>query len=350
MAIKTDIATVKRVLVASGAVALVSGAFMAFSFGYSMSLAHGITLALLSVVAAVMPTMIDHLRRAGRIPTAATLSLFAVLFVGAEYFSHLGYTIGHRVGDVEQTAVQNTRYDDTREQVADHRANLKMWQAQLTKLQADNAWAPTIKADGLRSELATLKARIEEEKKGNRGRKAGCGKECERLQNEAVALEQRLATVEQATDLSARIEATQRLVDSSREKAAKTERRSSPIVNQTKFVGQLFTVSLEPGKEAMTWTQIGIGALIAMVTTFLAPLCFFMAFGDQPRSSGDATVDERQSAQGQIIHTIERIPGPERVIERSAPSIVQITDAEGRKAMEVLDQALAKWRMKGAAA
>lgn len=283
MAVKTDIQTVKKVLVASGLVALVSGAFMAFSFGYSMSLAHGITLSLLSIVAAVMPTMIDYLRKAGRIPTAAVLSLFACLFIGAEYFSHLGYTIGHRVRDTEETGIQNTKYDDTREQVADHRANLKMWQAQLAKLQADNAWAATVKADGLRSELATLRDRIEEEKKGTRGRKAGCGKECERLQNEANALDQKIATVEQASDLTKRIEATQRLVDTSREKAAKTEHRSSAIVNQTKFVGQLFTVSLEPGKEAMTWTQIGIGALIAMVTTFLAPLCFFMAFGDQPQ-------------------------------------------------------------------
>jgi len=322
MHIKTDIATVKKVLVASGMVALVSGAFMAFSFGREMSYLHAVTLGLLSIVAAFMPTMIDHMRKAGRTPTAAVLGMLCTIFIGAEYFSHLGYTIGHRVRDTEETGVQNTKYTDTREQVADHRKNLAMWQAQLAKLQSDNAWAATVKADGLRSELATLKARVEEEKKGNRGRKAGCGKECERLQNEANALEQRIATVEQASDLTKRIEATQRLVDASREKAATTQHRSSSIINQTKFVGQLWTASLEPGAEAMTWTQIAIGALIAIVTTFLAPVCFFMAFGDaqpmprrQDQTAGSdidriVAAGKHQQPGKQIIHTIERIKEP----------------------------------------
>ena len=278
-----DIDRIKRMLIILGAIGLVSGAWMAFSFGASMSLAHAVTLALLSCVVAVMPTVIDHLRRLGRKPAAGALALIAVLFTGVEYFSHLGYTIGHRVADTEQTGVQNTRYTDTREAVVDHKANLAMWQERLKTLTGQHAWAPVTKADGLRSELATLRARVEEEKKGTRGRKAGCGRECERLQNEANALDQRIAIAEEADNLTKQINATQALIDKSREKAAVTEYRSSPIINQTKFVAQLWTTSLEPGSAPMNWTQIAIGALIALVTTFLAPVCFFMAFGDAPQ-------------------------------------------------------------------
>jgi hypothetical protein len=39
----------------------------------------------------------------------------------------------------------------------------------------------------------------------------------------------------------------------------------------------------------MNWTQIAIGALIALVTTFLAPVCFFMAFGDAPQPTHQLT-------------------------------------------------------------
>lgn len=277
-----DIDRIKQVLIAVGLIALASGAWMAWSFGAAMSKAHGLTLALLSIVAAVMPTMIDYLRKLNRKPTAYVLTLIATLFIGAEYFSHLGYTIGHRVADTEQTGIQNTKYADTREAVTDHKANLAMWQERLKTLTAQHAWAPVTKADGLRSELATLRERIEEEKKGKRGRKAGCGTECERLQNQANALEQRIATAEEAENLTKQINATQALIDKSRAKAAATEYRSSSIVNQTKFVAQIWTTNLEPGAEPMNWTQIGIGALIAIVTTFLAPVCFFMAFGDAP--------------------------------------------------------------------
>jgi hypothetical protein len=80
-----DIDRIKRMLIILGAIGLVSGAWMAFSFGASMSLAHAVTLALLSCVVAVMPTVIDHLRRLGRKPAAGALALIAVLFTGVDY-------------------------------------------------------------------------------------------------------------------------------------------------------------------------------------------------------------------------------------------------------------------------
>jgi hypothetical protein len=311
MHLKTDIATVKKVLVTSGMIALVSGAFMAFAFGREMSYLHAVTLALLSVVAAFMPTMIDHLRKSGRTPTAAVLGLLCTIFIGAEYFSHLGYTIGHRVRDTEETGVQNIKYSDTREQVADHRKNLAMWQAQLAKLQTDNAWAATVRADGLRAELIPMGKAIELETA-----RGGCKSKCQGLMVQKAEIEKRIGIAEQSSDLAKRIEATQRLVDNSREKAASTEHRSSRIVSQTKFVGQLWTASLEPNAEAMNWTQIGIGALIALVTTFLAPVCFFMAFGDQPAGPAQPAIRVPPSQPFRQPQPIAQAPAPQ-IIERT---------------------------------
>ena len=59
-------------------------------------------------------------------------------------------------------------------------------------------------------------------------------------------------------------------------------------MNQTNFVAQLWTAELNPDERSLTWTQIVIGAFIAFVTTFLAPIMLNIAFGperDTPRAS-----------------------------------------------------------------
>jgi len=321
-----DIDRIKRLLIILGFVGLVSGAWMAFSFGASMSFAHAVTLALLSCVVAVMPTIIDHLRRLGRKPAAGALAVIAVLFTGVEYFSHLGYTIGHRVADTEQTGVQNTRYEDTREAVTDHKAKLAMWQDRLKTLTAQHAWAPTTKAEGLRAQLDSAQKAIDLET--SRG---GCKTKCLALMKDKAGLEERISIAEEADTLTKQINATQALIDKSREKAATTEFRSSPIVNQTKFVAQLWTTSLEPGSAPMNWTQIAIGAMIALVTTFLAPVCWFMAFGDAQYKQPTTGFTRGQAPDAE---TAARQPGNAMIIERTVDDTVfaqMVASATNRK-------------------
>lgn len=267
---------IKKILLVAGSIGLASGAVMSFSFGAAMSVVHGITLALLSIVAAVMFTAIDHLRANGLASwKAGILTAIACLFLGAEFFSHVGYTVGTRVENTELTGVQNVRYDDTRQQVTDHRAKLAMWQERMTALTSQHAWAPTTKAEGLRAQLDSAQKAIELETA-----RGGCKTKCLALMKDKAGLEERIAIAEEADNLTKQINATQALIDKAREKSAVTEYKSSPIVNQTKFVAQLSTMSLEPGAAPLTWVQIAIGFLIATVTTFLAPYCFYLAFGD----------------------------------------------------------------------
>lgn len=272
----TSIDRIKKLMLIVSAVALVAGAWMSFSFGAAMSLAHGITLALLSIVAAFMFVLIDHLKANGLATwKAGALTGVACLFLTAEFFSHVGYTIGTRVENTEMTSVQNVKYEDSREQVTDNKANLKMWRERLSKLQAENGWTATVTADALRAKLPSLNLAIEQE--SSRG---GCGPKCLQFTKERDDVQAQIATAEEVGNLNKQIAATQSLVDKYREKSAAVEYKSSPIVNQTKFVAQLTTLSLEPGKDPLTWVQIAIGFLIAIVTTFLAPYVNYLVFGD----------------------------------------------------------------------
>lgn len=264
-----------RIMLPVGVAALISGALMSFSFGAAMSLAHGVTLGLLTFVAAFMFPLIDQLRinGASKLKTGA-LTALAIVFLGAELFSHVGYTVGTRVENTEMTGVQNTKYTDTREAVVDHKANLVMWKDRLAKLTEQNGWSVTTTADALRAQLETAQKAIDLE-----AARGGCKSRCQIEMKKKADLETQIAIAEERKDLTKQITATQALIDKSREKAAVTEYKSSPIVNQTKFVAQLSTMSLDPGAGPTTWVQIAIGVLVALVTTFLPPYVFELIFG-----------------------------------------------------------------------
>ena len=215
-----------------GLASLVAAAAMSWDFGWQVSTKHAAFLAILTVVAAFGPMAAEMLWGKGRKGPSIACALICVPLLGIEFYSHAGYTAGLRGHNIETATVQNTRFDAANDAVTDDKANVALWRKQLAALLEQNAWAGTVKADGLNAELQTLSNRIDDEKKGNRGRKAGCGQECERLQNQANALSARIATAEQASELTARIEATQRILDGKREAAAKTEHKSSAVAHQ----------------------------------------------------------------------------------------------------------------------
>ena len=93
------------------------------------------------------------------------------------------------------------------------------------------------------------------------------------------------------------------------------EYKSSPIVNQTKFISQIATASLEPGKEALTWAQISIGLLIALVTTFLPPFAYYLAFGGTLHKAGASRAQPSTAA----FNPLASVPTVPPVEARYAP-------------------------------
>lgn len=281
-------ATLKRVALIAGLAALACGTLMSFAYGSAMSYTHGVLLSLLAVGAAIAFPGADMMRARGRRMLAGILTVAGVACMVGEYTTHFGYTVGSRATDTQQTLHHNVNLQTIQENRRNEQANLDMWRKQLSDLMAANAWATTVKADGLRDELATLKDRMAKEEQGQRGRKAGKGQEFERLQNQANALSARIATIEQADELSKRIEATQRILDRKTETATATPYKSSKIINQSIGFAQISTGEIEPSATAIGWTQIILGSIIALFTTFLAPLFLQIAMPDLSKPHGEA--------------------------------------------------------------
>jgi hypothetical protein len=287
---------VRKTALVVGILALVVGMLMAFEYGRAMSMLHAFSLGLLAIAVSIAFIGAEIYRVSGRNTAAMIATVAGVCFSIGEYGTHFGYTVGTRVADTQQTGVQNTKYAEAQKNRDREVANLDLWKSQLATLMEQNAWAATVKADGLRAQIEVAQKEIDLE-----AERGGCKSKCALRMKEKADLEAKVATVEQATDLSKRIEATQRVIDKKVEVADTTEFHSSKIVNQTAGFAQFATWSDEPSDSALSWTQLVLGAIIAAITTYLAPFCLSIAYSGirpAPRQSQPAApeADLRTSA------------------------------------------------------
>jgi hypothetical protein len=261
-----------RFFFALGIISLAVAAAMTFKFGWSMSVLHALGLGVLSIVASFLPEAAYRMGEEGNKGLAVCLALLCAPLLAVEYFSHVGYTVGQRVANVQQAGVNNVKFDDTRASLEADRESVTLWKKQLADLTAQAPWAPSVKADAMRGELETMAKAIELET--NRG---GCKSKCLKLMEKKADIEKRIGTVEQAADLTARIEATQRIIDGKTVKAAEATFESSPVVNQTAFVAKMVAWDLKPGDGIQEGSQIGIAAMLALANVLLTPICFLIA-------------------------------------------------------------------------
>lgn len=294
-----------------GLLTLLAAAAMSFDFGYSVSAKHALFLGCLSIITAFAPEVAYRQWQLGKKGVGLGIALFTLPWFAIEFYSHAGYTAGLRGSNISEAHIQNASWNGAQEGVTEDKTNRAIFVKQLDELLAKNAWAGTVKAEGLRTELRTIQDRIEQERNGKRGRKAGCGAECERLQNAANDLSAKIATIEKAEDLTRRIEATQRVLDNKREVATKTEYRQSTVDHQNAAVIKWVALAVNGSTEA-TKLQAESAQQIASFSMALAGTClpafsFFLA--------GLFRKPEEAEAKSEVIAK----PVPEH---QSVPSVV----------------------------
>lgn len=221
-----------------------------------------------------------------RYGTAAFLAVFGALVTTTDLTTNFGSIAWQRGANLDEAKVSTVKYDDSRAKVEENRANLKMWKDHLAKLQTENAWVASVNADGLRANLDAAQKAIDIE--AGRG---GCGPKCLGLMKEKAGLEERIALAEQASDLTKKIDATQKLVDKYREQSAATEKVESAAALQNASLASMFTLTLRPTEEAQHWTDKGIAWLVAAFFSFGAMGCNFVGwsmpgFGGSRKDAG----------------------------------------------------------------
>lgn len=265
-----------RMWLTLGLGSLAAAAAMSFDFGWGVSTKHAIFLAILTVVAAFGPMGAEMLWGRGRKGPAIAAAMICVPLLGIEFYSHAGYTAGLRGSNIETAAVQNAKYSGAQDAVSDDKTNVALWRKQLAALMEANAWAGTVKADGLRAQLESAQKAIDLE-----AARGGCKSKCLAVMKDKAALEERIAIAEQASDLTKRIEATQRILDGKREVAAKTEHKSSAVDHQNKFLVKAVALFVNGSTKASDLQAVGaeesVNLAMALAGTGLPAFALFMA-------------------------------------------------------------------------
>lgn len=213
--------------------------------------------------------------------TFAFLAAFAVLCTGTDLSTNFGSIAWQRTADVDTALKQDVVHDERTEALTEGKTNLALWRAQYDKLVAEQPWVGAVNAEALRAQLASANLAIELEAK-----RGGCKAKCLVRTKERDDIATKIALAEEKADLTKKIEATKRVIDSAREVAVTTKKGESATRDMNLNLASMFTLSLAPTAEAQHWTNKGVAWLVAAFFAFGAMGCNFVGFGVPGRRDG----------------------------------------------------------------
>lgn len=253
-----------------GFAAMIIDTMMSAAFGYTIGLVPMIGLAIVSLASGLFLVAAFFFHRIKwRIVGNVAAAVWALAFV-FNCWSNMGVATSTRMGEVQQASVQQTNYSERKKAAEEAEDRLKLFGKQLEDLTAQNAWAATVSADGLRSKIQALqKAEAAESRLG------GCGRKCRAIQTEIVDVQGKIAVTEQRDDLTKRIDATKAVLAKARTELAGTKAGISATANQSTLYAKLisFDLAADPSASMVTvaneGTGIALAIVIALVSTFL---------------------------------------------------------------------------------
>ncbi len=282
---------------------------------------HGLGFGLLAAGFAFLPDAAYEEFKAGRYVPAIVLGLLTIPLGVKAFEQQVTYSAGMRHSEIQLTQIVNQRHAGAQENVVETRTNLKLWQEQLAKLEAEhtaavaaNPWLTTTKAEALRSQLPELDDRIAREVAGARGGRAkGCKAECEKLKDEKARVLSQIAASEKLDDntqrrleLVGRIESTKKVLDGARKTADTAEHRDSLNLSVAKFTAQIVNIArgaapseaVNTDEVAIRYATLGSAGLGSFALLVLAPVGLFLAGrrrkdDDEPEATPLTPADHR---------------------------------------------------------
>lgn len=334
-----------------GAGALIVDVCIGMTAGWSQAtIWHGIGFGLLAAGFAFLPDAAYEEFEARRYISAIVLGVLAIPLGIKAFEQQVTYSAGMRHSEIQLTQIVNQRHAGAQENVVETRTNLKLWQEQLAKLEAEHAaavaanpWITTTTAEALRGQIPELDDRIAREIAGGRGgRGKGCKTECEKLKDEKARVLSQIAAIEKLDantqrrlELVNRIDATKRTVDLARKTADTAEHRDSLNLSVAKFTAQIVNIArgesptqaVQTDEVALRYATLGSAGLGSFALLVLAPVGLFLAGrrrrpgppDDEPTIIAHATPITTPDAprptkeiatrsEPQVIHTREVIP------------------------------------------
>lgn len=306
-----------------GLVSLIAAAGMSFMVGWKMTVLHALFLAALSFVTAFLPMAAEHMWSKGRKIVALGMALCAVPLFVIEFGQHAAYTAGIRGHDIATTKVQNVKYDGAQDTVAENKALLATFTARLATLESQNTWAASTTAHALRANLDSAQKAIDLETA-----RGGCKAKCLDRMKERDSLNERIAKLEERTDLTTRIEATKNVLARVRDKASTVDHVSSQTEHMNAFLSKAVALfgqgTLKPSEMTEESTKLSANLAMALAGTGLPALALFVA-GLYRRREDETPPAPKAAAPLVPVQPVYRAPAPaSRAIAAPMPADVAV--------------------------
>lgn len=262
------------------AIAGVVDAIICFNYGVTQTFWHGVGFALLAVVIGVLPDAAVQEWDKGNRGSAITAFVGCALMAPVAYQSHLGYSAGVRVGDINLTQAKTEVKNNDREAIERAKSDKKLAEAAIARLK----WLPTdVTADGAAAAIANME--------GDRVyvRSRQCAqvtvKESRDFCDKLTELRKQKAAVEDLNRERARLDAANAWLNKATEKVASADNTQSAVVNQTKVASQLLNLirgksseeTMDPDRFTQTFVNTGISGANSLAFMLMFPLCWLMA-------------------------------------------------------------------------
>lgn len=217
-----------------------------YQYGITLSLLHAAGFAMVAIAFAVLPDIASLELEKGNKTASAVLALACIPIGSVAYQSHVGYSAGIRVSEMQQATVQNTNYTGKQDDAGKLDKKIATLEKRREALDSDmeklvltkvNGWSVAVRP----ASAAELDGSIEAKKleAANESKRRGCKAKCELRNNELahlVALRAKAAEIEKNDDDHA---STLEALAAARTVAGGIQYASSTAINQSDVFAKL---------------------------------------------------------------------------------------------------------------
>lgn len=314
-----------------------------YQYGTSLSTLHAAGFALVAVAFAVLPDIASLEFEKGNKTAAFVLALACVPLSAVAYQSHIAYSAGIRVGDIQQTTFQNANLAGKQDDTAKLNDKIAFLEKRRTDLDTEmdalvnfkvNGWSVSARPSSPEELDGAIEAKQIEAT--NESKRKGCKQKCELRNNELAHLKALRGKAQQITDNEAQHEAALKGLADARNAVGNMHYSSSIAVNQSDVFAKLANfisggvndtaLNVTVAQREITNTALMGSSSLAFL--ILAPLLNFAA--GRNRKSAKELVDDALEAG------ITTLAKTSKATKDAAGNISFLTDKTGLKIIENL--------------
>ena len=315
----------------------VTSLILTATFGASISIGMMFALGVISVMASYLPAIMIEVGDSGRKWLLIPGIIVALLVTVIDVTTNASTTGVYKTTDVVQANVQQAKYVDRRDAVASAKDEVALFNKLIADLKAENPFATTVSADGLKGQVPAIEEAILQEAK-----RGGCGPKCLALKEQLADVQKRIGIAEKLDEHTAKLEAARRGLEKAIAEASTSEQGESAVATQNFRLASLLTLSRAPSDDAVHWTDQWLMVVIGVVITFASQ--FFNALGFVGARSGARFRERVAPAPVAHVPPAASVPSvaPLRVVERPAEPGHTIHVKQGVDLLEALQAQLGR--------